>query len=183
MKAYREDIRRRVEAEGRDPDSVKVIYLTPVNIIPEGGPVERTETQKRSDFEHNIVMSSSSLDIDFSKFDLDKPVPENLEAGGHTSALDQMKHASREYGLTLRQMFDGPRGSSGMEFSGTPREVAEQMMAVMDEVGGDGFLIEGSGYNHQLPDLLNGVIPELQSAGAVRTEYVGRTFREILSEF
>ena len=183
MKAYREDIRRRVEAEGRDPDSVKVIYLTPVNIIPEGGQVERTETQKRSDFEHNIVMSSSSLDIDFSQFDLDKPVPEDLEAGGHTSALDQMKHASREYGLTLRQMFDGPRGSSGMEFSGTPREVAEQMMAVMDEVGGDGFLIEGSGYNHQLPDLLNGVIPELQSAGAVRTEYVGRTFREILSEF
>lgn len=183
MKAYREDIRRRVEAEGRDPDSVKVMYLTPVNIIPEGGAVERTETQKHSDFEHNIVMTSSSLDIDFSKYDLDKPVPEDLEAGGHTSALDQMKQASREYGLTLRQMFDGPRGGSGMEFSGTAQEVAAQMMAVMDEVGGDGFLIEGSGYNHQLPDLLNGVIPELQSAGAVRTEYVGRTFREILREF
>ena len=183
MKAYREDIRNRVEAAGRDPDSVKVMYLTPVNIIPEGGPVERTEAQKRADFEHNIAMTSSSLDIDFSKFDLDKPVPEDAQAGGHTSALDQMKQASREYGLTLRQMFEGGRGGSGMDFSGTPQEVADKMMAVMDEVGGDGFLIEGSGYNHQLPDLLNGVIPALQEAGAVRTEYVGRTFREILREF
>lgn len=184
MKAYRNDIRRRVELWGRNPDDVKVMFLTPVHIYPEGGrPPEMTETQKRAAFEINIAMSSSSLDIDFSKYDLDAPVPDDIEAGGHTSALDQMKKASREYGLTLRQMFEAPRGSGGMDFSGTAQEVAEKMMAVMDEVGGDGFLIEGSGYNHQLPDLLNGVIPPLQEAGAVRTEYVGKTFRDVLREF
>jgi hypothetical protein len=57
------------------------------------------------------------------------------------------------------------------------------MMAVMDEVGGDGFLIEGSGYNHQLSELVNGVVPALQKAGAMRTEYAGKTFRENLSAF
>ena len=66
---------------------------------------------------------------------------------------------------------------------GTAQQVADQLMAVMDEVGGDGFLIEGSGYNRQLPDLLNGVVPALQKAGAVRTEYRGTTLREILREF
>jgi long-chain alkane monooxygenase len=30
---------------------------------------------------------------------------------------------------------------------------------------------------------LNGVVPALQKAGAVRTEYTGKTFREILREF
>lgn len=183
MKAYREEIRRRAEAFGRDPDSIKVVFLTPVHIHPEGGASALTEAQKQAAFEHNIVMASSSLDVDFSLCDLDQPVPQDLEAGGHTSGLDQMKQAGRDYGTTLREMFSAGRGSSGMEFSGTAQEVADQLMAVMDEVGGDGFLIEGSGYNGQLPDLLNGVVPALQKAGAVRTEYVGANFREVLREF
>jgi FMN-dependent oxidoreductase (nitrilotriacetate monooxygenase family) len=184
MKAYREDIRRRAEANGRDPDEIKVVFLTPVNIYPEGdGPKEMTEAEKVNAFEHNIVMASSSLDIDFSLYDLDGPVPQDLSAGGHTSALDHMKKAGREEGKSIRDLFSTGKGGSGMDFSGTAQEVAEKMMAVMDEVGGDGFLIEGSGYNHQLNELLNGVVPALQKAGAVRTEYTGKTFREILREF
>ena len=183
MKAYRDDIRRRAAEAGRDPDTIKVIFLTPVRIHGDDGPQEPTEDQRQSDFENNIVMASSSLDVDFSRFDLDKPVPMDIDAGGHTSALDQMKQAGRDHGTTLREMFSGERGTSGMDFSGTAEQVAAKMMAVMDEVGGDGFLIEGSGYNRQLPGLLNGVIPVLQKAGAVRTEYVGKTFRQVLREF
>jgi len=185
MKAYREDIRRRAEAQGRNPDDIKVLFLTPVNILPEGVESrEMTAAEKQAAFEHNIVMASSSLDIDFSKYDLDVPVPQDIEAaGGHTSALDHMKKAGREHGASLRDLFSMGQGASGMDFSGTPEQVAEKMMAVMDEVGGDGFLIEGSGYNRQLPELLNGVIPALQKAGAVRTEYKGKTLREILREF
>ena len=184
MKAYRQDIRNRAEAQGRNPDDIKVLFLTPVDILPEG--VERpkmTEAEKQVSFEHNIVMASSSLDIDFSLYNPDAPVPEDAVAGGHTSALDYMKKAGREQGKTLRDLFSIGKGASGMDFSGTPQQVAEKMMAVMDEVGGDGFLIEGSGYNRQLPELVNGVIPALQKAGAVRTEYKGKTFREILREF
>lgn len=184
MKAYREDIRRRAEAQGRNPDDVKVIFLTPVNILPEGvEKQEMTEAEKQVSFEHNIVMASSSLDVDFSQYDLDVPVPQDIVAGGHTSALDHMKKAGREEGKSIRDLFSGGKGGSGMDFSGTAQQVADKMMAVMDEVGGDGFLIEGSGYNRQLPDLLNGVVPALQKAGAVRTEYSGTTFREILREF
>ena len=94
-----------------------------------------------------------------------------------------MKKAGREEGKSLRDLFSTAKGASGMDFSGTAEQVAEKLMAVMDEVGGDGFLIEGSGYNRQLPDLVNGVIPALQRAGAVRTEYTGATLREILREF
>lgn len=142
-----------------------------------------TEAEKQASFEHNIVMASSSLDVDFSQYDLDVPVPQDIVAGGHTSALDFMKKAGREEGKSIRDLFSTGKGASGMDFSGTAEQVAEKMMAVMDEVGGDGFLIEGSGYNRQLPDLINGVIPVLQKAGAVRTEYEGTTLREILREF
>ena len=184
MKAYRQDIRDRAEAQGRNPDDIKVFFLTPVNIYPEGeGPHEMTEAEKQAAFEHNIVMASSSLDVDFSQYDLDVPVPQDIVAGGHTSALEHMKKAGREEGKSIRDLFSMGQGASGMDFSGTPEQVAEKMMAVMDEVGGDGFLIEGSGYNRQLPELVNGVIPALQKAGAVRTEYEGTTLREILREF
>lgn len=184
MKAYREDIRRRAKSFGRNPDEIKVVFLTPVYIHSEGsGPKEMTDAEKQSAFEHNIVMASSSLDIDFSQYDLDSPVPQDIEAGGHTSALDHMKKAGREEGTSLRDLFSTPKGASGMDFSGTAEEVAEKLMAVMDEVGGDGFLIEGAGYNQQLPDLINGLIPALQKAGAVRTEYSGNNLREILREF
>ena len=184
MKAYREDIRARAEAQGRDPDDIKVVFLTPVNILPEGvEQQEMTEAEKQASFEHNIVMASSSLDVDFSLYDLDVPVPQDIVAGGHTSALDHMKKAGREEGKSIRDLFSAGQGASGMDFSGTVQQVADKLMAVMDEVGGDGFLIEGSGYNRQLPDLVNGVIPALQKAGAVRTEYTGTTLREILQEF
>jgi alkanesulfonate monooxygenase SsuD/methylene tetrahydromethanopterin reductase-like flavin-dependent oxidoreductase (luciferase family) len=184
MKAYRQDLRQRAAKYGRNPDELKVVFLTPVNIHPEGSaPKEMTEAEKVNAFEHNVVMASSSLDIDFSQYDLDAPVPQDLSAGGHTSALDFMKKAGREEGKSLRDLFSSGKGGSGMDFSGTPQQVADKMMAVMDEVGGDGFLIEGSGYNHQLDDLVNGVIPALQRAGAMRTEYSGKTFREMLNEF
>lgn len=183
MKAYREDIRNRAEKQGRNPDDIKVLFLTPVNIYPDGVAPEMTEAEKQASFEHNIVMASSSLDVDFSQYDLDVPVPQDIVAGGHTSALDFMKKAGREEGKSIRDLFSAGKGASGMDFSGTAEQVAEKMMAVMDEVGGDGFLIEGSGYNRQLPDLVNGVIPVLQKAGAVRTEYEGTTLREILREF
>lgn len=184
MKAYREDIRRRAEKQGRNPDDIKVLFLTPVNIYPEGAaPPEMTEAEKQAAFEHNIVMASSSLDVDFSQYDLDVPVPQDIVAGGHTSALDHMKKAGREEGKSIRDLFSTGKGASGMDFSGTAQQVADQLMAVMDEVGGDGFLIEGAGYNSQLPLLVNELIPALQKAGAVRTEYQGSTLREILREF
>ncbi|CAD7339838.1 NtaA/DmoA family FMN-dependent monooxygenase [Sphingomonadales bacterium 56] len=184
MKAYRDDIRNRAEKQGRNPDDIKVFFLTPLNILPENGEVrEMTEADKQAAFEHNIVMASSSLDIDFSQYDLDAPVPQDIVAGGHTSALEHMKKAGREEGKSLRDLFSTGKGGSNARFRGTAQQVADQLMAVMDEVGGDGILIEGSGYNHQLPALLDGVIPALQKAGAVRTEYKGTTLREILREF
>lgn len=183
MKAYREDIRQRAKAFGRNPDDIKVVFLTPVDIYPESGQrPEMTEAEKQASFEHNIVMASSSLDIDFSLYDPDAPIPQDLVAGGHTSALDFMKKAGLE-GKTLRDLFSTGKGASGMDFSGTVDEVAAKLMAVMDEVGGDGFLIEGQGYNRQLPVLVNELIPALQKAGVVRTEYTGTTLREVLREF
>ena len=54
------------------------------------------------DHEHNIVMASSSLDVDFSQYDLDVPVPHDIVAGGHTSARAAWTLAARPSRLPKR---------------------------------------------------------------------------------
>src|ERR1700730_14964434 len=78
-------------------------------------------------------------DIDFSGFDLDEPLPD-LTTNGERGSLD--KFAQWGSGKTLRQLvMDGGGVADSIELVGTPDQVAERMGEVMDEVGGDGFLI------------------------------------------
>ncbi|WP_235687084.1 NtaA/DmoA family FMN-dependent monooxygenase, partial [Tomitella gaofuii] len=169
MKAFREDIRSRVRSFGRNPDDVKILFL--VQLYPSDGeePV-LSEKETTALLEYVLVMMSSSLNIDFSQYDLDSPLPQTLEAGGHTSALDGLLEASRA-GLTLRETIMSGYGYSELGLSGKPEAIAERMIEIMDEVGGDGFLIEGNGFTPYLGMLTDRIVPALQKAGAVRTEY------------
>ncbi|MFD2033021.1 NtaA/DmoA family FMN-dependent monooxygenase [Ancylobacter dichloromethanicus] len=79
MKAFRADIRARAAALGRDPDEIKVFFC----ITPSLG---ETEAEARARYEHvtmsdnfvtDVLISISAItEIDFSIYDLDKPLPE-----------------------------------------------------------------------------------------------------------
>ena len=67
---------------------------------------------------------------------------------------------------------DGMGGAN--DFVGTPETVAELMARVMDEVGGDGFLITSPEMRlnrRYVTEITDGLVPELQRRGLVRTEY------------
>ena len=62
------------------------------------------------------------------------------------------------------------------------RRVADQMEAFFEKVGGDGFMltpIHSPGTIDQFVDLM---VPEFQRRGLYRTEYKGKTQREILRQ-
>ena len=63
---------------------------------------------------------------------------------------------------------------------------ADNMGEIMDEVGGDGFLIRMP-YHHvnrqYILEVTEGLVPALQRRGLVRTEYTASTLRETLREF
>ena len=179
MRAFREDIRARMVEFGRNPDDCKIMYLAPLHFATG---VEKTQQQLDDAFEYGMVMRSASMDIDFSKYDLDAPVDQTMSAGGHTSALEAIKAEGRK-GRTLREAVQITGSRRHINLSGTPDEVAEKMMALMDEVGGDGILVEGGGFASHIDTLVNELIPTLQRAGAVRSEYNGSTLRENLREF
>ncbi|HTI01446.1 MAG TPA: NtaA/DmoA family FMN-dependent monooxygenase [Acidisoma sp.] len=189
MKAFRDDIRARAAAIGRDPDSIKVMFcVTPVL----GETWEEAEEKQRRmvsapHFVTDILASISAItEIDFARFDLDKPLPHRLETNGEQGSLDKFQQWGS--GKTLRELVVSGAGGlvSSIELTGTPDMVAERMGRVMEEVGGDGFLITTPVLRvsrRQILEVVDGLVPALQKRGLVRKAYAHETLRENLMEF
>lgn len=189
MKAFRDDIRARAAALGRNPDDIKVLFC----VTPTVGETEQDAQDKHNrmlnspNFINDILASISSItDIDFSRFDLDKPLPERLVTNGEQGSLDKFQQYGS--GKTLRELVvDGTGGLvSSVELIGTPDQVAERMGEVMEEVGGDGFLITTPVLRvsrRYLVEIADGLVPALQKRGLARTSYKHEMLRDNLLEF
>jgi FMN-dependent oxidoreductase (nitrilotriacetate monooxygenase family) len=187
MKAYRDDVRERAARAGRNPDDIKVLFLA-APVLGET-PDEAREKHARqlaspSFINWSLGLFSAITDIDFSQYDLDKPLPHKLTTNGESGSLDKFQQWGS--GKTLRQLvMDGGNGSS-VELIGTPDQVAERMGEVMAEVGGDGFLIKSPVHRvsrRYINEVTEGLVPALQRRGLVRTHYTKPTLRETLREF
>ncbi|GAA0306358.1 NtaA/DmoA family FMN-dependent monooxygenase [Kineococcus aurantiacus] len=185
MKEYRDDVRARAEAFGRDPDDVKVMFIvSPVLGATESEAAERLERKReavRADPTGQLVGWSGSMEIDFSQFDLDEPLPATARTNGHQSTLDTFRKWSGD--RTLREAVHDYR-TEALELVGTPESVADQMEAAMAEVGGDGFMLWMQPPTRQyVAEVTDGLVPALQRRGLVRTEYTHKHLRDNLLEF
>ncbi|MFI6934752.1 NtaA/DmoA family FMN-dependent monooxygenase [Streptomyces sp. NPDC050287] len=191
MKEYRDDVRSRAEAHGRDPDSVKVLFL----VSPVLGETHQAAEDRRrlaqEEAAANPVTRLAGMgyatDIDFSVFDLDTPVKDlasQLVTNGHQSSLQQF--VTQNGDRTLREVAAQSSTSAGqrVELLGTPSEVADQMGDVMATVGGDGFLLTQDVLTRRsISEVCDGLVPELQKRGLTRTSYSYEMFRDNLLEF
>jgi long-chain alkane monooxygenase len=187
MKSYRDNVRALAREAGRNPDDIKVLFL----ISPVLGPTEQAArdkvkaiTEAPNYFEKALAMISAITDIDFSKFDLDKELP-RLTTNGEQGSLDAFCQWGS--GKTLRQLAIDQisRGIDGLV--GTPEQVAARMGAIMEEVGGDGFLITRPNTTlisrQYITEICEGLVPALQRRGLARTEYTKLQLRDTLKEF
>jgi FMN-dependent oxidoreductase (nitrilotriacetate monooxygenase family) len=187
MKAYRDEIRGRMMTYGRDPDTCKVLFVvTPI--------VGRTDEEAQATYETLLSSERTALDVlarvsgwsghDLSQYDLDEPLPEM-----HTEASRGILERLAQWGTgkTLRQCVREMGFSHDcIDLVGSPDTVADAMCAAIDEVGGDGYLIESPGFQPSrafTASITDGLVPALQRRGRVRTEYRGTTFRDHLLEF
>jgi FMN-dependent oxidoreductase (nitrilotriacetate monooxygenase family) len=186
MKAYRDDIHERMKAHGRDPSECKILYLiSPIVADTYEEAVAKQTRWLSSDsyVEYMLAEMSSITEIDFSQFDLDKPVPPvttNGERGGLESFLGRGKDK------TLRELVTGNGIGSSIPFVGTPAAVAKEMGELMEEVGGDGFLITSPVMRlnrRYVTEITDGLVPELQKLGLARQEYTTTLLRDTLREF
>jgi len=186
MKEYRTDVRARMAAFGRDPNSCKILFmLTPI-VAQSREEAKIRADRRRADAEKNIDVRLAQMgwttNIDFSGHDLDAPVAE-LTTNGHQSSLANFLR--RAGGKTLREAIIGYSTSGGsIDLVGTPDDVAAQMGEVMEEVGGDGFLFSlGDVSRKSVAEITDGLVPALQQRGLTRKAFGGRYLRENLLEF
>ncbi len=186
MKAYRDDVRARAIAGGRDPDEIKVLFLVypVVGVTEEDAEAKHQRMVNAPGFiEAGLAMTGTVTDIDFSTFDLDQPLPSKLTTNGEQGSLDKFQQWGS--GKTLRQLAS-ERYDGGLRLVGTPDQVARRMGEAMEAVGGDGFLISTPFQltsRQRIVEITEGLVPALQRQGLVRTEYRGNTLREVLAEF
>jgi FMN-dependent oxidoreductase (nitrilotriacetate monooxygenase family) len=187
MKAYRDDVRARMVACGRNPDDCKVLFMVaPIIGETEADAQERKrlrEARAAAQLPQRLAHLGKVMNIDFGRMDLDQPIPDSLSTNGHQQTLDQLKAMAA--GRTLRQtMGEHNVVALSVELIGTPDSVAARMGEVMAEVGGDGFLFSMPNVSRRLlAEIEDGLIPALQDRGLVRSAYGHAQFRDNLLEY
>ena len=186
MKAYREDVRTRMAAAGRNPDSCKVLFMASP-ILANTDEEAQARAARRShastaDVQQRLAQMGWSTNIDFSGYDLDAPVAE-LTTNGHQSSLANF--LAKAGGRTLREAIIAYTSQGGsVDLVGTPDSVAAQMDEAMQEAGGDGFLLVLPNVSRKtVAEVTDGLIPALQQRGLVRRSYTHAHFRDNLLEF
>ena len=181
---YYESIKSRMAELGRDPAACKILFgMQPIVGTSEAHARELQEQHNGLvPSEGGLALLSAHSDFDLSQLDdLDKPLNDypNTE-------LDRMRSRAVHNDGTPMSVREAARkhgqSVSLPQFVGTPVQVADQMEAYFDTVGGDGFMISMISCPTSLEVFVDTVVPELQRRGLFRTAYEGTTLRDILSQ-
>ncbi len=184
--AYRADVRARVAAAGRDPDSVAVL---PGLVTYVGGTVAQARAeQARLDAllpaESSLRQLSRYVGQDCSRWDLDAPVPALPPLSAFTGPQGRYATVLRivaQERPTVRQLLGRLAAGGGhATMVGTPETIADEIERWLDEGGADGFNLMPPTLPGGARDFVEHVVPVLQRRGRFRTEYGGSTLRSHL---
>ena len=186
-RSFREEVRRKAEGLGRDPDSL--IVAPAVYVV-----VAETETQAReklaeikslADPADALVLLSEVFNYDFAAHHLDEPLSDATLASisGLRGFLDRVIQQSGKQNPTVADFikFSG-RGTLDElpTFVGSPGQVADQLETWFTGGACDGFVLAATHLPGAYQDFVDLVAPELQSRGLAQEEYAGGTLRERL---
>ena len=183
MKAYREDVHKHMIAQGRKPSDCKVLYLiNPILGETEAEAKERKKARIARTLEHveeRLAHFGKVTNIDFGKFDLDKPLPDHVTTNGHQQNLEQYRKIAN--GRSIRETM-ASFNNADLSVELCARRLGGRAHGRGDgEVGGDGFLFSMPNVNRRtLAEIEDGLIPALQDRGLVRKAYEHKQFRENL---
>jgi FMN-dependent oxidoreductase (nitrilotriacetate monooxygenase family) len=180
---YFSSIKGQMSDIGRDPESCKILFgMQPIIGRSEEEAVElQEEHNELVPLEGGLAYLSAHLDFDLSKIPLDAILSERREP-----ELYRMRTRFKKVDgtpMTLKETAMRHGQSVGLpQFLGTPKSIADQMEAFMADVGGDGFMVSAIHSPGAIEEFVDLIVPELQRRGLFRTEYKGKTQREILNQ-
>lgn len=182
--AFAADMRKRVEAHGRDPKNLKLITATMVYVAPEEEQADalRAELDGLIPEALGVEYLSRAVGEDLSQYDVDDPMPvlegDLVGMGSYRVAINEVAQRRK---LTIRQTYQRFAGSAGAPtIKGSPKQIADHMQDAYESGISDGFMIIPPVAPAGLEAFVELVIPELQRRGLFRIEYEEGTLRERL---
>ena len=138
-----------------------------------------TEYRRHASVEGALAHAAASLGIDFDRYGMDEPI----EAGATQAIRSNVEAltASLGPGWSKRRLIDRfVLGSRQPPIVGSPEQVADEMIAWVNEADVDGFNLSRTVVPECLESFIELVVPVLQERGAYKREYAPGTYRQKL---
>ena len=137
------------------------------------------EYRQYASIEGALAHASASLGIDLARFDMDEELPEAGQSQAIRSNVEALRAATPR--ATKRALIDRMvLGSRQPPIIGSLDEVAEELIAWMDQADVDGFNLSRTVTPECLEDVVRLLVPALQERGRYKRGYQPGTYREKL---
>jgi FMN-dependent oxidoreductase (nitrilotriacetate monooxygenase family) len=182
--AFYADLKARVQANGRNPDHVRILPGVTVYTGRTAAEADElyAELQDAIDPAVGVASLSKFCRTDLSAYPLDGPLPDlSAEIVGMNSYRQAIDQLAKQQNLTIRQMYKRIVPSAGhVVFKGSATQVADEMEDWYRSKACDGFNVGMPVVPRSLASFVDLVIPELQHRGLFRTAYPGGTLRDMM---
>jgi alkanesulfonate monooxygenase len=136
------------------------------------------DRQAQSD--DSLALMPGWTGVDFSKCGFDEPIHYSRQ-DAQTSALEAFTIADPNRKWTVREIAKHAAiGGRGPVVVGSPGEVADEVIAWVEETDVDGFNLAYAVTPETFADFIDLVVPELQRRGRYKLDYAPGTLREKL---
>ncbi|WP_051298020.1 LLM class flavin-dependent oxidoreductase [Brevibacterium album] len=177
-------IRRALVDAGRGPYDAKIYLLSTIitDETAQGAAAKHRDLLSYASVEGTAVFFSGWLGIDLSAYDLDEPLG-NVKSNAIQSALAAFQGENeRGEAWTVRDIVKlGGIGGQGQNFVGSPAQIADTLIDLVEETDIDGFNLAYATTPGTFEDVVDLVVPELQARGVYQEEYTPGTLRSRLS--
>ncbi|ORY90124.1 luciferase-like domain-containing protein [Leucosporidium creatinivorum] len=168
------EYRKKVEEAGRDPRSLKVL---PQLLVFLGKTEEEAEENYKywhsyGDGEVALAFYAGFTGVDWAQWGPDEELTPEVGSAGH-AFLENWKRMKPEIKVWTREVFkrEITISRAGAVAIGTPAKVADIMEEWITVGDIDGFNLTHFARNESFEDIVNLLIPELQSRGLFHTDY------------
>ncbi len=192
-RAFYADVKARLAAYGREPGDLKI--MPGVTVVVGDSDAEAQEKaagiRRQQVSPQNAILTAEQIwGTDLSAYDPDGPLPDidpvpdseitqgRVRHGDPFAIVARWRAIAEAKGLSLRQTVI--ETTTRQSFIGSPRTVAAELTAFVDERAADGFILVPHLTPSGLDDFVDRVVPLLQESGAFRSEYTGSTLRSHL---
>lgn len=182
---FRDAIRSRAAALGRNPD--QLLVMPGVFVVIGASHAEAVDAYEQLQELVDPIVGLGLLtgllgDIDASAFPLDEPLPPLPETQGSQSRQRLLYEEARTKKMTVRQLYLAAAGGRGhWSLIGAPVEIADQLQSWFESSAADGFNVMPAMLPNSLRQFVDYVVPILQTRGLYRTHYEGATLRNHLN--